>query len=728
MTCQTEKAKESDGTDLSVPTDARSGFDYKQVLSGILVGAVSAMTALSLGAILFGAIGEVQLGIAVTFAGALVGVLNGWLCRNPLIVSQAQSVVAVILALGVANLDAAFAADTPQSVKLSTATLMVVLSTFLTGVGFFVIGALGYGRLSRAIPYPVLGGFLAATGFQLIERAIRLGHRSDWTSVWRADFGDTIVWLLPMIFAVALVLFAKRVGSLAALVGGTLSVALAFAFAGALGVLDASDGRHYLSSAVAFVDKPLPPVLAVGEADFSKWLILLTTAVSVAVVSLLAVLMNLVAVEQSNSKTIGIDKQIKAAGVANLIGGSLGGVVAYPSYTIDSLSRTISKEQGKSSLIAVTLTLGVISLGGIAYLDSVPLVTVIFLLTYLGAGFVYRWLWSERRKMPFQDFLIVLLIMFVTIQCGVLFAIAAGFAAAILRFTLAYSRLSLVRSVTTLSSRRSTIERPESVSRLLGEFGNSARLYELQGYLFFGSISALFDRVLGDFDARPDGMKTPMFDLSRVQGLDVSAVRMIARLDQQASAEGMQVWISGVSASTEALLARAGLSQNTKICRTLDEALIQVETEILSQHLSVEKEDAQIFELLQAAQGLLNDNQLKQIDFSKGETIFEAGDPSNTLVCLMRGEFAAVVETGQTVARFEAGALCGEIGFLTGGKRTATVKALSDGSALVLSKDGLEELKQRDPDVSSQITLTLAQVVARRLERTTKRLVALEQI
>src|SRR5205085_4127326 len=51
------------------------------------------------------------------------------------------------------------------------ATLLV---TILTGVAFLVIGAFRLGNLIRLVPYPVVGGFLAGTGWLLVKGGIQV--------------------------------------------------------------------------------------------------------------------------------------------------------------------------------------------------------------------------------------------------------------------------------------------------------------------------------------------------------------------------------------------------------------------------------------------------------------------------------------------------------------------------------------------------------------------------
>lgn len=696
-------------------------------MAGIAVGLVAAFYALSFGAILFGPLGAVQHGVVVTLTGALAGVLIGWLGGRPVAVSQVQSVIVIILSLGIADLVRALDPDTDPAVQLATAAALVAISGLATGAALLGVGWLRLGRVSRAIPYPVLGGFLAATGILLIDRAMALGNDGARPGPALPDMAGLLGWVVPVLLGIALALGGRRIGTFAALMGGCIAVAVLFWVAGLAGLIDLGDSRHYLNGTIRSADATLPPVLAARGADFSVWPQMLQTVISVVIVSLLAVLMNLVAIEQAASQPLRIDRQIRATGWGNLIGGALGGAVAYPSPTLNGLGRAFTPRLDGVTLGAMTVTLAVIALGGVTLLGQVPRGPLVFLLSFLGAGFLLRWLWDERRRMPVQDYLIVLLIMAVTILWGVLPAIVIGFAAAAFRFTLAYSRLGLVRAVTTVADRRSSIERPEPESRVLGHHGRLARIYELQGFLFFGSISSPFDRVLADIEDRPGDMECLILDFARVRGMDVSAVRMIARLDEQAHAAGLSVWVTGVDDATEGLLRRGGLDPHTTVLARLDGALVRIEAGILDRFDAEADAYAPILSVLAKARADLGDEFLTDIPFEAGEVLFEQGDATGSLLCIVVGELVAEVGEGRAVASFAPGALVGEIGFLTGSPRTATVRALAGGRAIAIDRAGMVQLRRDHPDIAAILTETLAQIVAQRLTRTTKRLTALEE-
>ena len=95
------------------------------------------------------------------------------------------------------------------------------------------------------------------------------------------------------------------------------------------------------------------------------------------------------------------------------------------------------------------------------------------------------------------------------------------------------------------------------------------------------------------------------------------------------------------------------------------------------------------------------------IDFEKlpeGQTLFQAGEPGESLFVVRSGEVELFIKdtAGQrivlTVAR--AGDMFGELSLLDAGPRTATAIALTDTELLVLDRDDLLLLFQKNPDAA----------------------------
>ncbi len=111
---------------------------------------------------------------------------------------------------------------------------------------------------------------------------------------------------------------------------------------------------------------------------------------------------------------------------------------------------------------------------------------------------------------------------------------------------------------------------------------------------------------------------------------------------------------------------------------------------------------------------------LKASQFKKGETIIEEGDSGDSVYIIKSGK--ALVTThvlGKKIdlATLEKGDLFGEVAFLTGRPRTATVTALEDMEVLEFTRPLLEELIEKRPELLK----TLQDFYYSRLQNTIKK-------
>lgn len=107
--------------------------------------------------------------------------------------------------------------------------------------------------------------------------------------------------------------------------------------------------------------------------------------------------------------------------------------------------------------------------------------------------------------------------------------------------------------------------------------------------------------------------------------------------------------------------------------------------------------------------------------FARGEIVFHHGDPADTLHLIVRGYFAARLETrlGDTVtmAVHGPGDAFGELSLLGSEQsRSTTVAALAAGETYAVRREDFSRLRQEYPEVND----VLARLLAERLRRTTE--------
>ena len=157
------------------------------VAAGLIIGAVECVLAIAFAAFVFGRaalVRDLPAGIGL-YLGAAVLTLGflAWRAGPRGVVGSVQDAPAAVLA-GVASIVAAKAAELAHTAQISgltgydppdvflTVVTAGILVTVLCGIVFAVIGRFRLGGLIRFVPYPVVGGFLAGTGWLLFKGGV----------------------------------------------------------------------------------------------------------------------------------------------------------------------------------------------------------------------------------------------------------------------------------------------------------------------------------------------------------------------------------------------------------------------------------------------------------------------------------------------------------------------------------------------------------------------------
>jgi NTE family protein len=113
---------------------------------------------------------------------------------------------------------------------------------------------------------------------------------------------------------------------------------------------------------------------------------------------------------------------------------------------------------------------------------------------------------------------------------------------------------------------------------------------------------------------------------------------------------------------------------------------------------------------LDAAQRAEVRDRLETLALKRGEVLMREGEPSDALYVVVSGRFA-VLRAGRrdAITEIGRGQPIGEIGFLTGGARTATVRAMRDSLVLRLGRDEFDALARDDPGLWRSLSRTLAE-------------------
>jgi SulP family sulfate permease len=698
------------------------------VLALCVLGAMAVAFQVSFAAIIYqGELARfVDRGIALTLLGAALMAATGALtlgyrgtCCQP------QDAPAIVVSLAAAGI-AAGAADPTAERTFATVAALVALTAAVSGLCAWLMGRLRLGFVARFVPFPVLGGFLAATGFLLVMGALGIAVGTP-VGIWNlgvlAETGTWAKWLPWAVLAVAVTWLMRRFANPFVLPLATLAAGAGFYLVlAALGIgFDEAKARGLLLgpfSAGGFL-----PALAGWQPLDVDWRALAGQAPSIlAVVGMTSAtaLLSASALEVVTKVRIDPDRELRAIGLCNLASAAGGGPAGYHVLSETLLARSMGSEGRANGLVVAAGCLLALAFGASA-ISAVPVGALALLIGVVGLSMILDPLYDRRRSLPPADYAVVLVIPAVTAAFGFISGVAVGLLAAALLFITTFARIDLVRLETTVARMRSRLERPPDEQSRLARVGEQAAVYALAGFVFFGTAHRLVSRV----EAALAGSQRPRFvliDFERVRGIDVSAARALAGLDETCRGAGVALYLTGLDAIGARMIRDQG-DGGLRLVPRLEEALEEVETALLAES----PVSAAVPSLLDQLRGLHPaadvEGYFEAVSVPGGAEVIAQGGPSDSLLVLtsglLRTEIGPVNGTPVMVARCLPGALVGEIGLYAGIPRTARVVAEAPSEFRRIDAAALDRMAREDPLLLADFHRIIAKTLARRLWRTT---------
>jgi sulfate permease, SulP family len=708
------------------PGRGRVAGAARDLVAGLLVGALVALVTVSLASLLVGGALAPYRADAITLflIGTLVvGVVVAVRSSLPGAIGHAQDIPAAALA----SIGASLVASLPgHDAAFATLVALVTLTALATGAVFLTLGALRLGRLVRFVPYPVVGGFLAGTGWILLIGAIGVmsGVVPTLSAVGElVAEGRLLLWGPGLALAVATIVVGRVTRHAL-----TFPVLIALAIVGFYALMALSGGSLETWREAGLLLGPFPegaafkPFAGVALADVDAAVLLrhLGGAGAVVLVSVLGLLFNATGLEVAADRPIDLDREMRTAGIANLLGGAAGGSIGYHGLGCSTLIR----RTGNGGRTAAFVALAVVALtlvAGPALLELVPTFVVGGVLAYLGLLFLVDWVVAAATRLSRLEYGIVLAITVAIAALGFLYGVAIGLGLAIVLFIVTYSRVDAVRHAFTGAEATSRVVRSPAERRRLAERGGATLVLQLNGYLFFGSANGLSARIERHL-AEGGALEHLVLDFRQVSGLDATAAAAFRSLITLSARHACSIVFSALPPEVEERLRRFGLldAPQVSLHPSEDAALEWCEGRLLARP---EGSDASATPSPWAGLGvdlaaLLP--YLERQDLPRGGVLVAQGDPADVLYLLESGRVSAVLGTDpRTQVRLETmegGALVGEIGFYTGSPRGATVIADAPSVVYGLRRDRLEELARQDPALASAFHRFVALRLA---ERTT---------
>ena len=128
-------------------------------------------------------------------------------------VSQPQDAPAAVLSSVALAVAATLGEKASVDAKFMTIVAVLALSAFLTGAAFIIIGRLRLANVLRFMPFPVVGGFLAGTGWLFVagDMAVMCGIPVSLNTLLSPAAPDIVLrWLPGVVYGVILFAITLR--------------------------------------------------------------------------------------------------------------------------------------------------------------------------------------------------------------------------------------------------------------------------------------------------------------------------------------------------------------------------------------------------------------------------------------------------------------------------------------------------------------------------------------
>jgi len=442
------------------------------------------------------------------YAALIVGLVTACIGGRPGMISGATGALAVVMVALVAT----------HGVEYLFATVV------LMGILQILAGVFHLGKFIRLVPHPVMLGFV--NGLAIVIFLAQLTQfqipGADGTKEWMSGMPlammlglvcltMAIIWLMPKI--------TKVIPAPLAGIGIVAILVIAFG-------IDVPRVGDMASIKGGLPEFHIPMV----ELSWETLQIILPYSIILAAIGLIESLLTLNLVGEITGKRGGASQECVAQGISNTITGFFGGM---DGCAMIGQSMINVKSGGRTRLsgISAALFLLVFILFASGLIEQIPLAALVGVMFMVVIG---TFAWQTLRimnRIPRIDGAVIIIVTAVTVYADLAIAVVVG----VIVSALAYAW----NNATRIHARRQ-------------DYDGGARIYQLEGPLFFGSTDGFAEL----FDPESDP-KTVIIDFMNSRVVDQSALQAIEDLAVKYEAHGKMLQLRYLSPGCHRVLKRA---------------------------------------------------------------------------------------------------------------------------------------------------------------------------
>lgn len=721
----------------------------RSALGGDLWGGFAAMLVALPSAIAFGVTIFTPLGGEYGARGAIAGMLGAMVLgliaglfggTRRLISAPCAPAAAVLSALTIDMMRHGF----PVSVIITSLLLVTVISSLVQ----MCFGVLRMGQLINYMPYPVVCGYLNGVGLIILMSQLPKWLAYPNSMTLPQGLMNPLSWhpanaLVGAVTALVMAVASRRQSGVPAVIYGLLAGfatywILAWTLWPEMQQLESNAliiGPLHVS--LSEIGKGLDDVTElVANSGYLRmqlpWNSIVMTALTLSVLLSIDTLKTCIALDSITGARTNPSRELIGQGLGNLFTGLLGGTPGAGTMGASLVNHASGGQSALSSIFqALWSLLAVLLLSSL--IAWVPIAALAAVLVVVGFSMID---WKAFRLLKSRDtildFFVIALVVFIANTISLIAASGLGIVLSVLLFMREQIHTSTIRRQMTGQEVFSKRVRQHQEHDILRKRGDETLIIELQGSLFFGTTSQLFDSI----SLQIAGRRTLLLDFMYVQSLDYTAGHMIERLGNELQKQNSILVLSHLpdnlpnGRDLHAYVDHLGISKHpsTRLFKHFNDALEWIEDRILEEEgLLAEKGDKLTLSDFPLFQNVAPDDLrllqaiVRKQFYQKGETIFAIGETGQELMLIRSGEVRMELPASSDgtllLATLGAGHVFGEMSFLDALPHAVAVVAGRDTHVLALDRNAFNEALVAHPASMAVIMQELARAISRRLRR-----------
>ena len=713
------------------------------IIAGVIGGIIKIVAAMAFSALIFTGTLAAYLpqGIGIVLFGFLLfAVISTFTASYPVNINTPQDIPIAIIALIATTVMATNGKDWDAETTFQFIFVTIALTSILVGIFFFILGTLKLGKLVRFIPYPVVGGFLAGTGWLIVKFAFimtaGMGLSLD-NVVSLFDQATLPKWFPALIFGLIMLIssrYTKHYLLIPALIAIGITSFYAIMFFYGFSYTDLESNGYLLGP---FPEGGLFQGLPLKYLSDFKWSIFLEQLPAIGTMMILnsiSVLFNYSGLEIIIKKDLDLDQELKTTGIGNIIAGLGGAPPGHLSLGGTLLSISIGSKS-KLTNIVIALLCALTLFFGSEVLSFFPRIILGGLLFNLGLSFLVDWLYSTWSRVPKTDYTIILLIFLVIGTVGFLEGVITGLLMSVILFVVSYSKVEIIKHELTGKTFHSNVERSESLKKIIDDSGDQTLILPLQGFIFFGSANRLLERIKLHLQSQNEiNLKYLVFDFKQVTGVDSSTINSFNKLRILAELDNFQVLFCNLTPQIISQFEAEGLFADSMDLflkfDDLDHGMEWCEEQIISETtISSNKQKEEIDEIKlfeEKFADLLIYFESK--DINQNTTFIEQGNDPEGLYFIKSGRVTVELLSSNNKIRLKSmgtGTVVGEVSLYLKTQATASVISNTACKTYFLSHENFEKLNKEDPERAAELHTYIVKLLSDRLAKSNATIQAL---